>query len=785
MERTAMENLVLLKLIFRNWWRNKLFAVISLVSLVVGISCTNLLISFVIHEYTIEGENPKKDRILRLTQRLPSMQSTGQVSFVYGGSVAGMIAPFPEIESYLRLTEKEATHIEIENQRFPQQVIVEADSSFCRFFPYQILSGNMKEALTKPDCTALSEEKAMQYFGKFDCIGRELSVVYGDKVEMKKVSAIYKFYAQSALRIDLLGNSQNLQEEGTSCMILLKEKTDVSAFRERFESTELPTVTGPGYYKLQTLQESYFDTKLADSVKTFSHRQIALLSIGLLSAFLVLFIACFNYVNLSFSRLLKQVNMIHVETLMGASHSYICRQLFIDTFLTVFIAFILSILVMGDILSLFNYFFDARLTFGFILSWKVFPFILLFVSLLAIIPATYMTKKLNRISISGYRQFFQGRKRRRLVATLVGVQMVISIGLMTAFMMIRTQLSTIEGQGERFKGVIILGNEGAALTIPLYNDIKNLPGIQTALLSKGRITSPFNIIIPLNRNGQEVMVNKVLLTENYGLLDLFNIELLEPERTEDLFSKVAHPVVVNEAFVQFFVPGGEDPVGQTLSKYEQDNAGEGTIIGVCKDFRLTSFNSAITPMQIILQEIPVDQATYLSCRIDEGRRNEIVKNLRLLWEKHEPGHSFVYIDAYQQYISNNTDMVNFSRLLLAYAIISLFLTLFGIFGITWYAVEQRKREIAIRKVHGASSRQILLLLNRPFFYYILIADMIAIPIVYVLMKRWREQFVYPTDWGIEVFIVPVVLLMLVTFVTVVLNGYHTALSNPAETIKTE
>lgn len=96
-----------------------------------------------------------------------------------------------------------------------------------------------------------------------------------------------------------------------------------------------------------------------------------------------------------------------------------------------------------------------------------------------------MTKKLNRISISGYRQFFQGRKRRRLVATLVGVQMVISIGLMTAFMMIRTQLSTIEGQGERFKGVIILGNEGAALTIPLYNDIKNLPVSKLPCYPKG------------------------------------------------------------------------------------------------------------------------------------------------------------------------------------------------------------------------------------------------------------------------------------------------------------
>ena len=130
-------------------------------------------------------------------------------------------------------------------------------------------------------------------------------------------------------------------------------------------------------------------------------------------------------------------------------------------------------------------------------------------------------------------------------------------------------------------------------------------------------------------------------------------------------------------------------------------------------------------------------------------------------------------------------MVKFSRLLLAYAIISLFLTLFGVFGITWYAVEQRKREIAIRKVHGASSLQILLLLNRPFFLYILLAYVIAVPIVFVLMRHWREQFVYPAIWGIDVFVIPIIILIFVTFVTVIFNGYHTALSNPSETIKTE
>lgn len=779
-----MENLVLLKLIFRNWWRNKLFAVISLVSLVIGISCTNLLVSFVIHEYTVEGGNPNKDRILRLTQQLPFMQDR-QGTFVYGGAVQDIIAPFPEIESYLRFNEKWATNIEVDGQQFPAQVVVEVDSSFCDFFPYQTVSGDIKEALMKPDCIALSEKKALQLAGTRDCIGRELSIIYGDKVEMKRISAVFKPYVQAALQIDVLDGSLNLNEEGTACMVLLKKRTNLKTFQERFQATELPALLGKGYYRLQTLQDSYFDTELAESTKSFSHRQLVLLSIGLLSALLILFIACFNYVNLSFSRLLKQVNMLHVETLMGASHSYICRQLFVDTFLTVFIAFVLSILVMGDVLSLFNYSFDTHLTFSFILSWKVLPLILLFVLVLAVVPAVYMAKKLNRISISGYCQFFLGRKRKRLVAILVGLQLIISIGLMTAFMMIRSQLSAIEKQGEQYKGVIVLGSEHSVPTIPLYNDIKKMPGIQMAVLSKNCMTNPPSIAIPVKQNGQETMVMKVLLTECPELLDLFNIDFLRPEQLADLLPKTANPVVVNETFVRLFVSSGEDPVGQTLSKYNQDNMGEGTIIGVFKDFRLNSLNMEITPMQITLQEVPVNQSTFISCRIDESRHSKTMKALRQLWGKHYPGHSFIYVDTYQQYLADNMDMVKFSRLLLAYSIISLFLTLFGVFGITWYAVEQRKREIAIRKVHGASSLQILLLLNRPFFLYILFAYVIAVSIVFVLMRYWRGQFVYPAIWGIDVFVIPIVILVFVTFVTVVFNGYHTALSNPSETIKTE
>ncbi|MDD3038577.1 ABC transporter permease [Bacteroides sp.] len=773
-----MGNLILLKLIFRSWWRNKHFAVISLVSLIVGISCTNLLLSFVIHEYTIEGENPNKDRIFRLTQQLPFMQDTREGAFVYGGVVKYVVAPFPEIESYLRLSETRPAHIEIGDQKFQEQVIVKADSSFGRFFPYQILSGNLTDALTKPDCVALSEEKAMQFFGKTDCVGSELSVVFLDKVDIRKVAAVYKPYVQAAQQIDILSNSSDMDNEGTSCMILLKERTDQNAFLKRFESTELPALMGEGFYQLQTLQESYFNTDMSDPASTFHHRQEVLLSIGLLSAFLILLIACFNYVNLSFSRLLKQVNMIHIESLLGASHSYICRQLFVDTFLTVFIAFMFSILVIGDILPLFNYSFSSHLTLSFILSWKVFPWIFLFVLVLAIVPAVFMAKKLNRISISRYRQFFLGKGKRRLIAVFVCFQLVISIGLITAFTMIHTQLSNIENQGERYKGVVILGNEHLVPSIPLYNDIKNLPGIQMAVLTENSISSPVSIGTPLNTgNGKEPLIMKVIFKGSREILDLLKLDLIEPERTADLLLKTAYPVVVNQAFIRTFISEGEDPVGQVLSKYGQDNAREGTIVGIFEDFRLTTHNTLITPMEIVINEPTVDQSSYISCRIDENKRGEVLKQLQQLWNKYYPEQSFIYTDAYQRYLSYNKDMANFSHLLLAYALISLFLTLFGVFGITWYAVEQRRREIAIRKVYGATSWQILLLLSRSFFYYILAAYVVAIPVVYVLMNKWREQFVYPSDWGIGVFTIPVILLMLVTFITVILNGYHVALSN--------
>ena len=136
-----------------------------------------------------------------------------------------------------------------------------------------------------------------------------------------------------------------------------------------------------------------------------------------------------------------------------------------------------------------------------------------------------------------------------------------------------------------------------------------------------------------------------------------------------------------------------------------------------------------------------------------------------------------------KYLSFNQEVTNFSQLLLVYSIISLFLTAFGLFGIAWYASEQRTREIGVRKVNGASTWQIVWLLKRPFLCYILIAFIIATPIVYTLMLHWIEQFAYRAPIGLEVFILPLLITLVMTICTVSFNSWRVAKSNPIDAIK--
>lgn len=772
-----------LKIVLRSWWRNKLFVTISLVSLVIGITCTNLLTAFVLYEYNIEYNNPNRDRILRLTQTLPFAQEEMQGTFVYHESVPEIISQFSEIEAALRTQSVTHAKIRVNNEDFSDLNLLSADSTLEEFFPIESLAGKVEEALTHPGTIAISQEVAKRCFGTTDCIGKLLEIPQSDG-KAYRIVAVFNLPPQSMLKADMLTSLK--AQAGVTCSILLKQGTDIDVFRQRFETTELPTLLGKGYYRTLTLQESYFNTTLQDSDQCIEHRQKALLSVGLLSALLILFIGCFNYINLSFSRLLKQIRTLHIESLLGATHRHIRWQLFVDTFLMVITAFLLSILLTSDLLTSFNTVVIANLSLSYLFSGQVIPIILLFVIILSVVPAEYMSRKIHMLSESSYRSFFTGRKKQRIVAALVTLQFIISIGLLSAFMVIRSQMDLIEQEGSRYKGIIEFGIGDSAHS-PLQTwieEIKPIAGVKSIVPSQSSLY-PMSMAVP-RKEGEE---NDLLMLELYEVcpdfLSIYHLELSDAKQTFNLLPRTPIPAVINEAFIRYLVPTGENPIGQPISKYIPEENEKGTIIGVIKDFKKYSLTNNIFPLRMILHETPQENFTTLTIQFDEKHRTELINHIRGLWEKKYPNTPLEYTEPHKILMSYNQEVTDFSRILLMYASISLFLTLFGLFGITHYAIRQRTREIGIRKIHGASFWQILWLVNRPFLCYIGIAFVLAVPVICYSMNYWLQQFAYHAHLKIIHFLLPLLFTICITLLTVCLNSYRAARNNPVESIKCE
>ena len=449
-------------------------------------------------------------------------------------------------------------------------------------------------------------------------------------------------------------------------------------------------------------------------------------------------------------------------------------------------AFLLSILLTSDLLTSFNTVVIANLSLSYLFSGQVIPIILLFVIILSVVPAEYMSRKIHMLSESSYRSFFTGRKKQRIVAALVTLQFIISIGLLSAFMVIRSQMDLIEQEGSRYKGIIEFGIGDSAHS-PLQTwieEIKPIAGVKSIAPSQSGLY-PISMAVPRKESEE----NDLLMLELYEVcpdfLSIYHLELSDAKQTFNLLPRTPIPAVINEAFIRYLVPAGENPIGQPISKYIPEENEKGTIIGVIKDFKKYSLTNNIFPLRMILHETPQENFTTLTIQFDEKHRTELINHIRGLWEKKYPNTPLEYTDPHKILMSYNQEVTDFSRILLMYASISLFLTLFGLFGITHYAIRQRTREIGIRKIHGASFWQILWLVNRPFLYYIGIAFVLAVPVICYSMNYWLQQFAYHAHLEIIHFLLPLLFTICITLLTVCLNSYRAARNNPVESIKCE
>ncbi|MDL2278965.1 ABC transporter permease, partial [Parabacteroides sp. OttesenSCG-928-G07] len=452
-----MQN-ISLKLIFRSWWRNKTFTIISILSLAVGIACTNLLAAFVIHEYNVEAGNPNKDRIYCIAQDSP-FQEGDKVFFAAQGITTTIKDRYPEIEDYLTVNTINVYQISVGETTYEPITIMSAEASLPRFFPYQTLAGNLDEALTEPNKIALSETTARRFFGKDDPIGQTVSVSNPPQaVTNYQVVAVIKDRDQSYLSFDavvaMIGDNY-----GGPSFLMMNRPVDPEAFALRLKEDAVPTfMMDKGQYYLYTLKENFFkDDYKVQGLMQFRKQNKLTLDIGLFSALLILLIACFNYINLNFSRLLQQVKMIHVQKLMGASRLDINRQLFLDIFFTVLIGFAFSLLIMYDLIPLFNSILSAQMNASFIFSSQVLPWLIGLILILSVIPAVYVSRKIISLSRQHILELSGGKKKQGIISVLSVIQLTISIALIIATLTVNNQIGLIRQGGDGYRDIIEVG----------------------------------------------------------------------------------------------------------------------------------------------------------------------------------------------------------------------------------------------------------------------------------------------------------------------------------------
>lgn len=779
---------VALKLVFRSWWRNKTFSVISIVSLAIGIACTNLLAVFVIHEFNLEADNPKRDRIYYMDQESP-MKSGERVSFVTGNIPVELKEKYPEVEDFLRMKGVFMKYIIIDSIQYDPFLMVSVDSSFLHFFPFEVLYGNINQVFTRPDQIAVTEACAKKYFGNNNPIGKTIGL--GGTSSTYRIGAVLKDRDQSFMNFEaLVGNEEHFS--GGITLLMTKKPVDTEKFASQLKKDGIQTFVQDGSYHFDSFLDSYFKEYNMESIGYIKRRQPALLYVSLISAVLILLIACFNCINLNFSRLLRQVRTIHIQKLMGATSREISSQLFADTFFTVILAFALSLLITHDLIPMFNNVVSGNLQTSFFFSSQVLPLICCFIFILSVIPACYMSCKISGLTLSGYREFFTGNKKRRIVTILSIAQYTISIGLIIATLTVNSQLRFIREGGERYRNLIEVGSyAGDARILELVHELKMQPEIQNVTTSGGSLLefglSPFTI---KRSDGSESYYSRAQYMGGVDYLESLQLSITHGLPAEEAVERFDRPLYITQKYADILIPPGEDPVGKPLSQY--DNSFNNDIIagtnapmiiaGITEDIYTGSMAEEVFPSIIYIEKEINANVGFAEIRLGKDNAKSLAA-VRQVWQKVNPDKFFSYTDIYGEFMKLNKKSVELSHSLLMYSFISIFLTCFGLFGMAFYATKQRTKEIGIRKINGANTLQIMLLLNKQFVGWICISFVFAVPISWLWLNRWLDGFIYRTDISAGYFLLAGLFTLVITLLTVSWQSYKAASGNPVQSLK--
>lgn len=793
-----------IRIAWRNLLKHKAISLINLIGLSLSISFCFLLFLYIRHEQSYDTFHKKGKHLFRMEMTQAWGNSTDQKSqIVWPAKVAqDMVATFPEVRSITRLKPEGAQLVKVRNAVFKEPNILYADANFFQTFSFPLLKGSPARALSSLNGVVLSASAAKQLFGNANPIGQTLTLV-DDTAHLLTVSAVAADApANSSLQFDVVipvtanpDYTENMQSGFNECSYFYIAELADGVSAPAFEKQLLPWIRS--YFK-----EYYSDFDVKD--KDSFHWHFRLLSEAHYNAsgdwghytsarniyqlaclvLVILLIASLNYVLLTVSNAAARSQEVGVRKVMGAGKRSIILQFWVETQVVVGIAVVIGLNLALILLPFFNQLMGEELRFGDLSGWETMLATVVLCVGLGLLAGYYPALLLSKMRVvSVIKSFRTFKVNPRFSKILVVAQYTACIVLMMAAFVIDRQMRFVSNKDLGFdkEQVLLIENptydagftkrvrERLGTFAQTDPDIMGYTGMAGSLDGEGN-DNGFKL------NGSQYWLRQVSVDYNYfNLLGLKFVQgrPFSPDMRMDTSTKL-RPSVVNETLFNML---GKDAQLGVYNKTIRS-----TIIGVVKDYHFESLSKAIMPEQHVLLR---DYQRYFIFKIRAGKTEKVLSSVEKEWRQITGNYPFEFTFLDDSISAMYKPEMRWQSVIRSACLFAIFISCLGLFGLSAINAANRTKEIGIRKVLGASIRDIAVLLSRSFVGMVVIALLIATPAAWWLMNGWLEDFAYRIHISWWMFGLVGLCALVIALGTVSIQAIRAAVANPADSLRTE
>jgi putative ABC transport system permease protein len=793
------------KTAWRNLWKNKIYSTINIAGLAIGMAACIVILLFVFYEKSFDRMHTKNIYRLNEVQKFPGMVASQKVALTMFPMGPTMKEEFPEILNYTHIRWDGKYQVTYKDKRMFLPQVFAVDTSFLNMFDFGLLRGDRKTALLKPNSTVLTASTAKKLFGDEDPIGKTIAHYAADTVLFTVTGIAADVPPNSQLQFDALYSFNTVIKPNwmdqwggnwLNTYFELASNTDIAALERRFPAylkKHLERGESWKFYELFLLPLKAVHANTADigldyiNFQKFDKNYTNIFSV---IALIVLIIACINFMNLSTARSAERAKEVGIRKSIGALRSQLGVQFLGETVLLSLIALVLASGLVAIALPFVNQLSQRSLqTVLFHNIWILFVVLsgtIVVGFLSGLYPAVYLSSFQPVKVLKGLPHI--GKNKGLLRNVLVIGQFASAIFLMIATIFVFRQLTYMREKDPGFNRDQVLTISLDRVTARKFDLLKEELGASPLI---ARVTGAQDQLgSHLDQSGVEfkgdgpmrnLSTTRLIVDPDY--LRLYKIQLVAGRDFSHEKQANGKEYIINEALARELA---KDMPGKPLSAMLGRHFGfdsAGVIVGIAKDFNFNSLHYKIETMFLFNQK---DWGfSTMSLKLSGGKVNEAIPFIQSVWRNIFPENPLEYQFLDEHFAEVYLADMQVSRMVSILAGLAIFISCLGLFGLASYSAERRVKEIGIRKVMGASIKNIVTLLSRHFVRLVLIAILIAWPLAWLVISRWLENYAYRITISWWVFVLAGVIALFIALTTVSVLAVKAALANPVKSLRTE